>query len=41
MSYETLDQVQGDKKAIATQPLVGEGWGDGLFLKDTKQFIHA
>jgi hypothetical protein len=25
MSYETLNQVQGDKKAIATQSPKGEG----------------
>jgi len=27
MNYETLNQVQGDKKAIATQSLEGEGRG--------------
>ena len=32
MSYETLNQVQGDEKAIATQPLVGGGEG-GVILK--------
>ena len=26
MSYETLNQVQGDEKAIATQPLGGRGY---------------
>ena len=30
MSYETLNQVQGDEKAIATQPLGGEGKGEGV-----------
>ena len=29
MSYETLNQVQGDEKAIATQPLAGGGEGEG------------
>jgi hypothetical protein len=28
-SYETLNQVQGDKILIATQPLGGEGQGEG------------
>ena len=29
MSYETLNQVQGDEKTIATQPLRGEDKGEG------------
>ena len=29
MSYETLNQVQGDKNAITTQSLAGEGKGEG------------
>jgi hypothetical protein len=28
-TYETLNQVQGDKIVIATQPLRGEGGGEG------------
>ena len=31
MSYETLNRVQGDKKAIATQSLGGERKGEGRF----------
>ena len=27
--YETLKRVQGDKKWITTQPLKGEGQGEG------------
>jgi hypothetical protein len=27
--YQTLNQVQGDKIVIATQPLRGEGKGEG------------
>ena len=30
MSYETLNQVQGDEKAIATQPPRGEDEGEGV-----------
>jgi hypothetical protein len=29
--YETLNQVQGDKIVIATQPRWGEGKGEGKF----------
>jgi hypothetical protein len=29
MSYETLNQVQGDKMAVTTQSHGGEGWGEG------------
>jgi hypothetical protein len=28
--YETLNQVQGDKIVVTTQPLRGEGWGEGI-----------
>jgi len=29
VSYETLKRVQADRKCIATQPLRGEGQGEG------------
>ncbi len=28
-TYETLNQVQGDKKGFTTQSPRGEGWGEG------------
>ena len=40
-SYETLNQVQGDKIVIATKSLGGEEWMRGIWLLDNWNLFGA